>query len=402
MQNYTNALRIAMEAHKKNDLNTAWIIYSGIVQHFPRCATAIHCMGIVAARRGRMRDALALIGHSVSLQGNIAEWHLNYGVVLRAAGQMREAECSFRRALEIKPGLSNASTALLRTLAEQGRIDALLAEIECAVSKACSSPELLGPRVFTYLNEKLPEHAVVVLRRMLEKDPSNESAKFRLAACTGEGVPLRAPIEHVKTTFRAMAAEFNTISESISIQDPLTVAHCLNRFYHKEYPVTILDIGCGTGLVGEWLHSFGLLDTTCLHGVDVSADMLEKCKETKRYDQLFEEDMVSFMGQTSEKYDYVLAAGVLSFFGDLGELFSAVREVLTSDSPGSFIFTFEVQKENKGESYTLGRHGRYTHAVDYVRKNLRDNGLTVEWFRPCNLCLDGEGWASGRAVVVSV
>lgn len=78
--------------------------------------------------------------------------------------------------------------------------------------------------------------------------------------------------------------------------------------------VEILDLGCGTGLVGKHLADRGFSNVT---GIDVSEKMLEQAAEKNAYKQLEqlelgqEEFLDTFPHEHRKKYDFVTAAGLV-------------------------------------------------------------------------------------------
>ena len=123
---------------------------------------------------------------------------------------------------------------------------------------------------------------------------------------------------------------FGTRNAPISV--PRWLADGLRR-HAAHAGLDILDIGCGTGLIGARVRELaGRLD-----GVDISPAMLEQAKAKGVYDRLFEADLVPFMVQHPASCDAVLAAAALIHFGDLKALFEAASRCLRDK--GLFVLT---------------------------------------------------------------
>ena len=75
---------------------------------------------------------------------------------------------------------------------------------------------------------------------------------------------------------------------------------------------SVLDVGCGTGLVGLALSRLGF---THLDGTDLSDQMIAKCKATCVYRSLFCEDLLEGVSVEDGSYDAVISVGT---FGPLG------------------------------------------------------------------------------------
>lgn len=78
--------------------------------------------------------------------------------------------------------------------------------------------------------------------------------------------------------------------------------------------VEILDLGCGTGLVGQHLNDRGFCNIT---GLDVSEKMLDQAAEKNVYKKLEqhklgqEEFLETFPLHHRKKYDFVTSAGLV-------------------------------------------------------------------------------------------
>ena len=73
-----------------------------------------------------------------------------------------------------------------------------------------------------------------------------------------------------------------------------------------------LDMGCGTGLVGERLKQRGAVHVM---GIDASSAMLEKSKEKEAYTELREMFLAkpeSFPEELKNRFDAVTGAGILA------------------------------------------------------------------------------------------
>src|SRR2546430_663953 len=120
--------------------------------------------------------------------------------------------------------------------------------------------------------------------------------------------------------------------------------------------LTVLDVGCGTGLCGPLLHPIARR----LIGVDLSPGMLSKAAMRAVYDQLNCGELTEYLAECAQQFDVAVAADVLCYFGDLSSVFRNVHNAL---KPGG-VFTCsleESQTDTKGEPFKLRPHGRYQH-----------------------------------------
>lgn len=106
----------------------------------------------------------------------------------------------------------------------------------------------------------------------------------------------------------------------------------------KKKTLRVLDLGCGTGLVGEILNEKFKFNN--LVGLDASEDMLEKAKEKGIYSKL----ICSFVASErvvdieNAEFDVVVASGVILPGLVLPNAFD---EILRWVKPGNLTTTFE-------------------------------------------------------------
>jgi 2-polyprenyl-3-methyl-5-hydroxy-6-metoxy-1,4-benzoquinol methylase len=131
--------------------------------------------------------------------------------------------------------------------------------------------------------------------------------------------------ETQRETYRQWADTYDQeLLEEFGYRAPhAAVEHLLNIVPKRDSQ--ILDMGCGTGIVGELLHVAGYRE---IDGLDLSPEMLAKAKERKVYRKLGEADLFADLSLTPE-YDAVICVGVFSHGQshpfDLAKLFSALK-----------------------------------------------------------------------------
>jgi predicted TPR repeat methyltransferase len=140
----------------------------------------------------------------------------------------------------------------------------------------------------------------------------------------------------------------------------------------------ILDAGCGTGLVGPLVRDLAAR----LDGVDFSAAMLERAREKRAYDNLYQNEIVSFMAAGANGYDAITSAATLIHFGDLAPVFEAAAGALKDD--GLFVFTLFPNDGETAADFApapdpeLARGGCYAHAPHYVARLAEAGRFAVE------------------------
>ncbi len=135
-----------------------------------------------------------------------------------------------------------------------------------------------------------------------------------------------------------------------------------DRFAHA------VDLGCGTGLMGERLRR----RVSLLDGYDISAGMLAKAREKGIYDRLERADLLQMAGEGTDA-DLVTAADVLIYFGDLTRIVGTVSAMLVPTG----LFAFSLERHAGEGDYQLRESRRYAHAPAYVRSLLDEAGFDI-------------------------
>jgi predicted TPR repeat methyltransferase len=151
-----------------------------------------------------------------------------------------------------------------------------------------------------------------------------------------------------------------------------------------------LDLGCGTGLLGERLRPF----VDRLEGYDISAGMLRKAKAKGIYDRLAKVDLQNF-SHTGDRADLVAAADVFIYLGALDRIVGAVAGMLAEDG----LFAFSLETLAGGGDFALLPSRRYAHSEAYARRLLTANGLAVLSLESVIIRHDRRDPVEGLAVV---
>jgi predicted TPR repeat methyltransferase len=124
--------------------------------------------------------------------------------------------------------------------------------------------------------------------------------------------------ETIKEDYDNLSSNYEGMFLRAGFHDPQQCAILTNEIWEtqgkKKEELTILDMGCGTGLVGKGLREFGFANIT---GLDASSGMIEEARKTKPgvYDDFIE----MFLGfpdkypeNLKDKFDLVTASGILA------------------------------------------------------------------------------------------
>lgn len=152
-----------------------------------------------------------------------------------------------------------------------------------------------------------------------------------------------------------------------------------------------LDLGCGTGLMGERLRA----KVSHLEGVDISAAMIAETARKGIYDSLQKAELVAALNARRADADLMTAADVLIYCGSLRPVLAALVPALRAG--GLVAFSFEAHDGQ--EEVFLRPSLRYAHGVEATRDALVVAGLDVLRFETAVLRFDRGAPITGILVV---
>ncbi|WP_156771515.1 class I SAM-dependent methyltransferase [Labrys sp. WJW] len=209
------------------------------------------------------------------------------------------------------------------------------------------------------LNEMLGrrDEAIDTYRQALRLDPADEAGAGARLARLGEMPPDGAMTPaHIAALFDEYAPRFErSLVADLSYRGPALLRMALDGIGRSKPFERALDLGCGTGLVGEAFR------TLCqdIVGVDLSGAMLAKARAKQVYRQLEQAEIADFLfRQAADSADLILSADVFIYLGDLETIFRQAARVLVRG--GLFVFT--VQSHSGPAAFILNHDLRYAHS----------------------------------------
>ena len=303
----------------------------------PDYAEAHNNLGNTLQEMGRLEEAEASCGQAIALKPDYAEAHNNLGITLRELGKLDEAEASYRKAIALKPDAAGAHSNLGATLTELGRLD----------------------------------DAAASYRRVIALEPENSSAKHLLDALSGNTTET-APLDYVERLFDNYASKFEkSLVANLEYKIPKLIAEIILRDNNADSLGSIIDLGCGTGLVGAEIKQV----CTHLKGLDLSQKMLLEAKKKGVYDELIKQDILGYLASADLNFDYFIATDVFIYVGDLSDVFHLIKS--RNKKSGKLVFSTE---HYNGDDYSLQQSGRYSHSKIYIESLCETFGYKLRHF----------------------
>lgn len=201
----------------------------------------------------------------------------------------------------------------------------------------------------------------------LSRDPADQlgAAKLR-SAPPSAAQPARADPEYVEALFDDYAPRFEeALLDRLDYRVPERLAQML-----APYPVqTVLDLGCGTGLMGAALAR----RPARLIGVDLSTAMLEQAEDKSLYTELHSHELHDWLAKNVDHFDLIVAADVFSYIGALDEVIHACAPRLSPQG----ILAFSVEASADGRDWYMRQSRRYAHSEAYILHVLSEAGLSL-------------------------
>jgi predicted TPR repeat methyltransferase len=195
--------------------------------------------------------------------------------------------------------------------------------------------------------------------------------RLRLARLNAGEMPKHYPAAVMLTTYEQKAQNWDAdiLRPGNEFLGPKHVRETLEKLeLPQARQLDVLDIGCGTGICGEYLRGYAKR----LEGVDLSPHMLAQARNKNYYDKLECADAVAYMQGCDHTFDLIIASGVLILFGDLMPVFQAVSRLLKPG--GVFIFTLY---RSESEVVAVRHNLHFSHSAAYVRETAQSAHLQL-------------------------
>ncbi len=317
---------------KAGDEKGAIDIYRALVKQEPRFGMAWNNMGVAYREIGEPEEAISCFRRAVAFAPDMAEAWNNLGVTQDELHMIENATSSYLKAIELQPDYASAHFNLGVALQKLGRFNT--AE--------------------THYN------------KVLEVNPDDEAARFMLQSLGRSPAPDAAPAQHVRRIFDGCAGTFEKILvDELEYKTPELLFNLVRP--HLKSDLTVLDLGCGTGLGSPLYRPYAKL----LIGVDVSPKMIKKAAEKNIYDDLIVFDILQDW-VFPQPFDLIYSSDVLVYIGNLDPIIRSASSWLVDGG----IMAFSVEKsEDHSTGYRLLPSGRYAHSSRYIDHCLNLYGL---------------------------
>lgn len=393
-------------------------------------AEAYEFRGLTLQSLGRTKDAKHTYEQSIALWPQHARAYFLLGKLFGECKEYAAAEPMFQKALERDPALADAWVGLARLAGLREEMAVVIQHLTRALQIKPDMLEALQLLAGVLLGQGMHAPAEELFQRILNLQPDNLTAIEGLAkihlqfgrldqakilfekvlkhkpndpvtlhfynAIIGKSVDT-APAEYVAKLFDEYADRFDAhLQQQLGYNTPRVLAQALEHVAAAQGKtlegLSVLDLGCGTGLGIEALPHRAAFAV----GVDLSAKMLAKAQEKSLYQETAVQDIVEYMRATPHRFDLVLTADVLVYIGNLDPVFAAAHQVL---KPGGW-FVLSVEQGDDAPPFVLRKSARYGHAKSYIESLVNAHGFAIRHLQSTDLRKDGLHIIQGYIVIL--
>ncbi len=359
------------EIHLLQDNNSEAIsFFLQRLKYQPLHPSTHHRLGLARLKREEFELAIKSFKKALELGATDTDCHYQLATCYIEMGHLKEALMHYFQQLEVEADSETYYNIGVILMAQEHHHDSLTYFNETVRLNPSSIDAWLNMGAIALKLGRISQ-AIDYYTECIKMDPDNQEYQHVLAALNQRSGTDSTPPIYIKNLFDHYAPFYDThLSEHLHYDVPDTIARYLEDFLNdkQEKTLKIIDLGCGTGLMGEAILSW----KRQLIGIDLSPSMIKAASDKGCYDELVIGDIAESI-LPYKKADLIIAADVFSYVGDLSLIAERSKNALIDG--GLFVFT--VEKGIK-DPYQLQQTIRYTHHRRYIESLAKTYGFSLE------------------------
>jgi predicted TPR repeat methyltransferase len=377
-------------------LDEAASLYRQRVHANPQDLEANQALALIYFQLRQFDRAQYFAGEALKLDPSYFDGLRVRGMALTQLGRLTPALLCFEQALALNPDFIEIIVNHATVLLELKRVDEALAGFDRVVALDPANAVGWNNRANTLVALGRLEEAAECYDRALAIRPDLETAKSNRFLVL---LQLRKVTRIADFALREMFDDVATRFDHLMVDELGYRGHLHLRGLADSKlpglgaPLRILDLGCGTGLVGDAFKDFaqgGRLD-----GIDLAPKMIEVARKRGIYDDLILGDLETVLAGLGPSYDLIVSADTMVYLGDLAPTFRGVVNRLVAG--GSYLFACEAKDGSGWEQTDVSR---FRHSEAYLREEAARCGLRFFARTDCTLRYEREEPVAGVAVVL--
>ena len=387
-----NAMRLYQAGQVPEAMETCRRILGITPQHFG----ALYFLGSVLLQTGQFDEAEKILARAADAEPkNVDAWY-GRGCALYRLNRREEAIVCFDRAVDIDPDFAEAFTNRAVLQLELDRAEDALESCDRALAAKPDFVLAIINRGNALAALKRYEQAISSYDKALAIAPDlPEALENRANAVFEMGHATRCPPGYMRRLFDGFSVDYDAkMVDALGYRAHLHLRTLADRVMpDAAAPMRILDLGSGTGLVGEEFKA--LAKGGRLDGIDLAPRMIEAARVRGIYDDLILADLEDALAADGLAYDLILAADTMIYLGDLAPTFTGVAKRL--EPGGRYLFAVEAKQ---GEGWEQTPDNRFRHSLVYLKDEAARVGLEFVCSIDCILRQQPNAPVDGFAVAL--
>ena len=314
-------------------------------------------MGVALKEQGKLEEAIKAYKKVLAIKPDHYDAHFNIGNALKKQGMLEEAIEAYNKALTIKPDYADVHCNIGNALKKQGMLEEAIDAYNKALTIKPDYVEAFNNMGNALKEQGKMEEALEAYQKALAIKPDYAGPLHTVSALTGITTNT-APRDYVEKLFDEYAEKFDdSLLNKLEYRTPKIISDLARNLHGTGSMGSILDLGCGTGLLGVELKKY----CSSLEGVDLSQKMLKQAKNIDVYNKLNHMDIVEYLSKSNLDFDYFMSTDVFVYVGELSDVFRLIKS--RNKRRGKLIFSTEHTELN---GFHLEQSGRYSHSRSYI------------------------------------
>ena len=334
----------------------------------PKWPVALIELALSLTRQGKMEEAMRNAREAVAHAPRDLQVIQHALIVADHAVAVDDAEKWARTGLELQPADFRYRMVLGSCLIRRKEYESARMHFEEVLRAESQNITALRGALTCAVDMKDQATAMALADQLLALQPDDENVQYYHAVAHGQ-TPSTQPREVVSSLFDDYASRFDMhLVRGLKYKVPERAAQLLNEL-HPDRRFNLLDLGCGTGLLGVYL---GPINGVII-GVDLSEKMIEQAARHNVYARFHNVNVLDALRDTpADHYEAITCLDVLVYVGDLTPVIPNAHRILKAG--GHFIFSCEAVAEDEAD-LVLRKSQRYAHKASHVERLCREAGF---------------------------
>lgn len=377
----------AVDLHHHNRLTEACQCYRQILEAMPGSPLVNYNMGLALYEMGKYNEALQYYTEALRHSPGEKDLLYNYALCCQKTARYDDAIDSYIRLLSESPAdldsLYNLACCHMDTGQDRDALEKFLEVLEIDAEHTSALHNLA---CLLHKNGEFSQ-AEHYYTRLLQLQPNHQAAQHLLASIRGDTTD-KAPANYVEEIFNNYSLHYDeSLTRKLEYRLP-KIARQLFDTLKKDVPdnLNTLDLGCGTGLSGMAFADV----VSSLTGVDLSNDMIVRAKQKNIYNELYVEEIETYLSNCTESFDLILTFDAFPYIGELTTIFQNISAICNEQCH----FCFSIEK-SAVYPFELQSSGRFAHSHAYIQKICTEAGFSVNSTNNVNLRKERGQWLEG-------